>query len=313
MSGTYYRTTIRRAIRITIQKIQEKNSCYHLTIVNDETTGEQICKTCGQVLVKNMTDQTFEKYSEDFENSRTGPKISITMHDGGLSTIIGKSNFDSSHKPVSGTMKGPLNRMRMWDSRSKVNTTSRKNLVIALLEINKLKEKMALSDGIIERSAYLYRKASEKQLVRGRSVRAVVGACLYAACRDFETTRTIIEISKHMNEKRRSIAQSYRMLFQELNLRVSVPDSTNSIVRFSNNLGLSEQTKRDAIFILDSLKEKKVIAGKKPDAVAAVVIYMACIRNNLNISQYKISKVSGVSSITIRNRFKEFKNFIKLI
>jgi len=313
MPDTCYGSTVWKAIKITIQQVQEKNSCYHLAIINDENMGEQICKTCGQVLVNDMVDQTFEKYSEDFEKSRTGPKISITMHDGGLSTVIGKSNFDSNHKPVSSSMKGSINRMRIWDSRSKINTTSRKNLVIALLEISKLKEKMALSDGIIERASYLYRKAAEKQLVRGRSVRAVVGACLYAACRDYETTRTIIEISKYMNEKRRSIAQSYRILFQELNLKASVPDSTNSIIRFSNNLGLSEQTKRDAIFVLDSLKEKKVIAGKKPDAVAAVVIYMACIRNNVNISQYKISKISGISSITIRNRFKEFKKFVKLI
>ena len=293
--------------------MQEENSCIHLTLVCDENTGEQICKNCGQVLVQNMVDYASEKFSEDFANARTGPKISITMHDGGLSTIIGKSNFDSSHKPVSNAMKSPLNRMRMWDSRSKVNTSSKRNLVIALLEISKLKEKMALSDGIIERSSYLYRKAAEKQLVRGRSVRVVVGACIYAACRDFETNRTIIEISKNMNEKRRGIAQSYRMLFQNLNLQVSVPDPTNSIIRFSNNLGLSEQTKRDAIFILDTLKENRVVAGKKPDAVAAVVIYMACIRNNVDVSQHKISKVSGITSITIRNRFKEFRKYVKLI
>lgn len=313
MQCTSFKSKFWKAIRITIQRVQEENSCNHLSSVNDATTGEQICKNCGQVLVQNMIDYTSEKFSEDFANARTGPKVSITIHDGGLSTIIGKSNFDSSHKPVPGSMKSPLKRMRMWDSRSKVNSSSQRNLVIALLEIGKLKEKMALSDGIIERASYLYRKAAEKQLVRGRSVRAVVGACIYAACRDYETTRTIIEISKNMNEKRRSIAQSYRMLFQELNLKVSVPDPTNSIIRFSNNLGLSEKIKRDAILILDTLKEKQVVAGKKPDAVAAGVIYMAGIRNNLDISQHKISKVSGITSITIRNRFKEFRKYVKLV
>ncbi len=292
---------------------QDQNFCGHLAQLDDENTGERICKDCGQVLVKNMVNYSSEKFSEDFQNARTGPKISITSHDGGLSTVIGKSNFDSSHKPVSGPMKTSLNRMRIWDSRSKVKTSSQRNLMLALLEIAKLKEKMALSDGIVERAAYLYRKASEKKLVRGRSVKTIVGACIYAACRDFETNRTIIEISKNMDEKRKPIAQSYRMLFRRLNLQISVPDSTNSIVRFSNNLGLSEQIKRDAILILDTLKEKQLVSGKKPDAVSATVIYMACIRNNENISQNKISKVSGITSITIRNRFKEFKKYIKLI
>lgn len=291
--------------------MQEEISCVHLSQISDENTGEQICKKCGQVLDDNMVDYTSE-LSDDFQNARTGPKISIMIHDGGLSTIIGKSNVDSSRKPVSYEMKSSLKRMRMWDSRSK-SSNSQRSLTIALLEINKLKEKMTLSDAITERAAYLYRKAAENKLVRGRSIRAVVGACIYAACRDFGTTRTIIEISKNMNERRSIIAQSYRMLFQKLSLQISVPDPTNSIIRFSNNLGLSESTKRDAILLLDTLKEKQLVAGKKPDAVAAVVIYMACIRNKEDMSQYKISKVSGITSITIRNRFKEYKKHVKLI
>ncbi|HJJ23084.1 MAG TPA: transcription initiation factor IIB, partial [Nitrosopumilus sp.] len=244
---------------------------------------------------------------------RTGPKISITIHDGGLSTIIGRANFDSSGKAVSHGMKGTLNRMRMWDSRSKYSTTAHRNLTTALIEINKLKEKLSLSDAIIERAAYFYRKASEKKLIRGRTVKGIVGACIYAACRDLGTARTIIEISECMQERRKSIAKSYRLLFQQLSLQVSVPDPTSSIIRFSNNLELSEKIKRDAIFILDTLKEKQVVAGKKPDAVAATVVYMACIKNNESVSQQKISKISGITSITIRNRLTEFTKYVKLI
>jgi transcription initiation factor TFIIB len=235
------------------------------------------------------------------------------MHDGGLSTIIGRSNFDSSGKAVSYRMKGALNRMRMWDSRSKSHGSAHRNLTIALLEMNKLKEKMSLSDAIIERSAYFYRKASEKKLIRGRTIKGIVGACVYAACRDLGTTRTIIEISKCMQEKRNIIAKSYRLLFRQLSLEVPVPDSTSSIIRFSNNLGLPEKVKRDAIFILDILKENKVVAGKKPDAVAATVVYMACIKNNQSVSQQKISRISGITNVTIRNRLKEFTKYVPLV
>jgi len=293
--------------------LQDENSCIHLTSIFDENTGEQICKNCGQVLIHNMVDPSSDGFNTNFENTRTGPKISMTMHDGGLSTVIGKSNFDSSGKAIPYGMKSSLNRMRMWDSRSKAKTTSQRNLMIALLEINKLKEKMSLSDAIIERSAYFYRKAAEKKLIRGRTVKGIVGACIYAACRDLGTTRTIIEISKCMLERRNIIARSYRLLFQQLSLEVPVPDPTSSIVRFSNNMELSEKIKRDAIFILDTLKEKQVVAGKKPDAVAATVIYMACIKNNESISQQKISEISGITGITIRNRLKEFTKYVQLV
>ncbi|MEK0353487.1 MAG: transcription initiation factor IIB [Nitrosopumilus sp.] len=295
-----------------IQNIQDENSCIHLTSLFDDNTGEQICRKCGQVLVQNMVDSSYDGFNEDFKNSRTGPKISITMHDGGLSTIIGKSNFDSSGKAVSYGMRGALNRMRMWDSRSKSHSSAQRNLTIALVEMNKLKEKLSLSDAIIERAAYFYRKASEKNLIRGRTIKGIVGACIYAACRDLGTTRTIIEISKCMQEKRNIIAKSYRLLFRQLSLEVPVPDSTSSIIRFSNNLELPEKVKRDAIFILDILKENQVVAGKKPDAVAATVVYMACIKNNESMSQQKISEISGITSVTIRNRLQEFTKYVHL-
>ena len=150
-------------------------------------------------------------------------------------------------------------------------------------------------------------------MIRGRTIKGIVGACIYAACRDLGTTRTIIEISKCMQEKRNIIAKSYRLLFQQLSLEVPVPDSTSSIIRFSNNLELPEKVKRDAIFILDILKENKVVAGKKPDAVAATVVYMACIKNNQSMSQQKISRISGITNVTIRNRLKEFTKYVPLI
>ena len=296
-----------------IQNVQDENSCIHLTSLFDNNTGEQICRKCGQILDNNMVDSSYDGFNKDFTKSRTGPKISITIHDGGLSTIIGRSNFDSSGKAVSYRMKGTLNRMRMWDSRSKYHGSAHRNLTIALLEMNKLKEKMSLSDAIIERSAYFYRKASEKKLIRGRTIKGIVGACIYAACRDLGTTRTIIEISKCMQEKRNIIAKSYRLLFRQLSLEVPVPDSTSSIIRFSNNLELPEKVKRDAIFILDILKENQVVAGKKPDAVAATVVYMACIKNNQSMSQQKISRISGITNVTIRNRLKEFTKYVPLI
>ena len=296
-----------------IQNVQDENSCIHLTSLFDNNTGEQICRKCGQILDNNMVDFSYDGFNEDFNKSRTGPKISLTMHDGGLSTIIGRSNFDSSGKAVSYRMKGALNRMRMWDSRSKYHGSAHRNLAIALFEMNKLKEKLSLSDAIIERAAYFYRKASEKKLIRGRTIKGIVGACIYAACRDLGTTRTIIEISKCMQEKRNIIAKSYRLLFRQLSLEVPVPDSTSSIIRFSNNLELPEKVKRDAIFILDILKENQVVAGKKPDAVAATVVYMACIKNNQNMSQQKISRISDITNVTIRNRLREFTKYVPLI
>jgi len=42
-------------------------------------------------------------------------------------------------------------------------------------------------------------------------------------------------------------------------------------------------------------------------------IYMAGIKTGINLSQQKISKVSGITGVTIRNRYKEYIKHVELI
>jgi len=179
--------------------------------------------------------------------------------------------------------------------------------------MEKLKEKSYLSNAVIERSAYIYRKAAIAQLIRGRSIKGVVGACVYVACREMDATGMIIDISKNLQESRRVIAKNYRMLFRNFKMTISVPDPIKCIVKIANNLKIPENTKREAIHIFDTLKQKKLTVGKKPDAVAATVIYMASIKTGSNLSQQKISKISGITGVTIRNRYKDYVKYVELI
>jgi len=284
-------------------------SCSECSIIVDYETGEMICQSCGRILQENIVDERKEIIS--FRQDHHMP-TSLMIHDMGLSTIIGKTNRDFVGKPLDYGMKQSMKRMRLWDYRSQTKNTSERNLRIALYEMVKLKEKLGLSDTIIDRAAYLYRKAAKAQLIRGRTVKSIVGACVYAACRDMDTTRTIIEISNHLQEKRKLIAKAYRMLFQNLRFAVSFTDPINCIIKFANNLQIPENTKREAIKIFDTLKEKELTAGKNPNAVAATVLYMAGIKTNVNLTQHDITRISGITSVTIRNRLQDYKKYIEL-
>ena len=300
-----------------VQKVNysksEDYSCRDSFVITDFETGEIICQNCGIVIQNVDLQENYEK--NVFKNfdyaSHGGNRSSLRFHDMGLATIIGKTNQDSSGKALGFPMKQALNRMRLWDSRSQAKTSSERNLRYALLEMEKLKEKLALSDAIMERSAYVYRKAAKAQLIRGRSIKGVLGACVYIACREMDATRTIIDISKSLQEDKNSIARNYRMLFQNLKLAVSVPDFTKCIIKIANNLEMPENSKREAIHIFDIMKGKKLTAGKKPNAVAATVIYMASIKTNLNLSKQEIARMSGVTPVTIRNRYKEYIQHVK--
>ncbi|MGD8707877.1 MAG: transcription initiation factor IIB, partial [Nitrosopumilaceae archaeon] len=283
--------------KLQTSQIFQKKSCDHSEIVFDSNAGEQLCRKCGVVLVEKMVDFVSELHFRNNQNSRVGPKSSLKIHDRGLSTDIGNQNKDSSGNPLPYEMKNSLNRMRLWDSRSKNNTTGKRNLKIALIEMKKLAEKMSLSDMILERASYFYRKVSDKGLIKGRSVRAAVGACIHAACRDLGTNRTLKEIAKNIHESKKKISKTYRVIFQNLEFEIPRANITNIIVRLSNNAGISEKTKRDSLLIYEKLNKKTLVMGKKPNAVAATVIYMAAIRKKENMSQRKLAEIAEIPQI----------------
>lgn len=284
-------------------------------MITDLDTGEIICQNCGIVLQEKISlNRKLDNIFTDNEYaSYAGNKATLRIYDMGLATIIGTSNYDSTGKPIDYKIKPFMKRMRLWDARSKSKNTLEQNLRTALFEMEKLKGKLFLSNAIMERSAYLYRKASKAKLIRGRSVNGIVGACVYIACREIGVPRTIIDISKNLQESRHSIAKNYRMLFQNLKFTVSIPDPITSIIKIANNLEIPENTKRKAIHLFDQLKEQELTEGKNPDGVAATVIYMASIKTGINLSKQKISKASGITGVTIRNRYNEYIKYVKLI
>ena len=73
------------------------------------------------------------------------------MHDMGLATIINPINKDASGRPLSATMKNTIERLRTWDSRSQVQEPIDRNFRQAFGELNRLKDKLAISDAVIEK------------------------------------------------------------------------------------------------------------------------------------------------------------------
>jgi len=281
-------------------------SCGVKIILTDQNTGELFCGKCGLVISDKIIDMSAEWRSFSNEGgtdpTRTGAPTSLTMHDRGLSTVIGAINKDASGKPLSTSMKSSIERLRTWDSRSQTQSSSDKNLRQALNEMSKLKDKLALTDAVIEKASYIYRKSLERKLVRGRSIQGLVAACLYAACRNTETPRTIQDISNGMNIRKKDIARCYRLVFRELELKMPVVDPVKGVSRIASIAKLNEKTKRKAIQILNQAKDTGLAAGKDPMGIAAAALYLACISTGEIKSQKEISIASGITEVTIRNR-----------
>ena len=166
---------------------------------------------------------------------------------------------------------------------------------------------LALNDAVIEKTAYIYRKALDKGLVRGRSIPGLVAASLYAACRNTETPRTLSDVATGINIKRKDVARCYRLLLRELDLKMPVVDPMKGVARIASVASLSEKTKRKAMEYLKEATRIEVSAGKDPMGLAAAALYLACVVVGENKTQKDIAQAAGVTEVTIRNRYKGLK------
>ena len=288
------------------------DTCKTYPVITDSDRGEVFCGGCGLVLVQNLDDASYENHSynsEDFmKNTRTGPATSLTMYDNGLSTVIGIK--DSSGNNLSNKTKFEFNRLRTWDQRSKSRATSSLSKAFTLL--HGMKTKIGVPDNVVENAAYIYRKAVNAKLTRGRTMASLISASLYAACRMNNTPRTLDDIADAGNVERRILSRDLRTIIKKLGLNLHQYDTTSFIAKISNNMGLSEKTKRDAFEILRRSENEKITAGKHPVAQAAASLYISSILNGEKISQKKFSNESGVSDVTIRNRANLIKKTLKI-
>jgi transcription initiation factor TFIIB len=285
-------------------------------MLTDSNTGEMFCSKCGFVATDRVEQEgpewrSFSKEEGD-NRTRTGTPTSLAMHDMGLATIINPQNKDATGKPLSATMKSTIERLRTWDNRSQVHEPVDRNFRQAFSELDRLKTKLALSDPVIEKTAYIYRKALDKGLVRGRSIPGLIAASLYAACRNTETPRTLTDVANGINIKRKDIARCYRLLLRELDLKMPVVNPIKCISRISSIAELSEKTKRRAVDILDQATKIELSAGKDPMGLAAAALYLSCVKNGEDKTQRDIAEAANVTEVTIRNRYKGLKDSLNL-
>ncbi|MEE8186139.1 MAG: TFIIB-type zinc ribbon-containing protein [Nitrososphaerales archaeon] len=298
------------------KSVQRCPRCGRGPMVVDTAGGELFCSSCGYVVMEKIEEtgpewRAFSKEEKD-DRSRTGVPASLAMHDMGLATVIGVEDRDASGRSLPASMKAAIERLRTWDGRSQVHEPVDRNLRQAFSELDRLADKLNLSDAVIEKAAYIYRKALERGLVRGRSISALIAASLYAACRDTETPRTLKDVAAACNIKKKDIARCYRLLLRDMELKMPVVDPTKCVSRIASKAGLSEKTKRRALIILKRAEATRTSAGKDPMGLAAAALYVACVLEGESKTQKDVAEAAGVTEVTIRNRYKGLKHALNL-
>lgn len=282
--------------------------CKSSNIVLDESSGEMVCAHCGLVVTDTLVSKEPEwrafNHREREAKSRVGMPLSLSIHDKGLSTTIGKVSKDANGRSLPTNKRYEMLRLKKWHIRSTYQDSSHRNLSHAMTELSRLCDKMHLPKPVKEKAASIYRKALDDELVRGRSINAISAASLYAACRTTKTPRTLIELSKHSTIDKKDLARCYRLLIKELELQMPIPRAKYRVPKIAAKINLGEKTQQKAVNILREAEEKKITAGKDPMGLAAAALYIACVITDDKRTQKTIANAAGVTEVTIRNRYK---------
>ncbi len=290
--------------------------CGSKNLIHDDDSGEIICGGCGLVIKESIVNDGPEWRAftpgEKESRSRVGVPLSFAIHDKGLTTVIGRIGKDAYGRSIPLNTKLQMLRLRKWQIRSRVHSSTDRNLAQAMAELDRLCDKLHIPVNIKERAAVIYRKALDSGLVRGRSISAIAAASLYAACRITQTPRTLREITHQSPIDKKDIARCYRLMLKDLGIKMPKPDAQLRVPKIAAKVGVGEKTQQTAVEILRRASKIRTTAGKDPMGLAAAALYIACVMNNEKRTQKVIADAAGVTEVTIRNRYKGLKDDLGL-
>ena len=274
------------------------------SIILIEEKGETVCGQCGLIINERLVDHSRSgkrAYTNQEKNSReqTGAPISILLPDMGLSTVIDKQKINNPD----------LKRAAKWNTRI---TWQKRNLLIATTELKRISSNLNLPNHVKEEGMRLYIEAFKRKLLRGRSINAMVAACLYLACRKKDIPRTLQEILDEASVTAKDVRRSISILTRELNFKTQSTDPVALIPRYVSDLKLDSEIEALTKKILTTYISNFSISGKDPKGLCAGAIYLACRIKDLELTQQQIVNSIGVTEVTLRSRYKELKNKLKI-
>jgi len=279
--------------------------CGSTRIVHDQENGEAACADCGLVVEERGFDGRPEWRSlnpEDrVEKSRVGLPARLSIHDKGLATAIDPSGEDAQGKKLPPSTRFQMKRLRKWHVRFRVGSSAERSLSQAMVELDRLCGKLSVPDHVKEEAAYVYRKAFEKGLVRGREINALVPASLYASCRRAGLPRTIGEVAAASLVEGKVVARCYRLILKELGLQVPPLDPFAYVSKVASAARVSGASEGLAAEILRLARERRLLTGCHPAAAAAAALYAACRLNGEKRSQADLAYAAGITEVTLRN------------
>ena len=270
----------------------------------DENNKELICNNCGLLITEQelLLVSKRKKEKEEEEEIEIKPKKD---EDRNRNTNINLDvNLNLKIKPSNKTEQRVLQ---------------------GILKLEEISRKLQLDKEIKKKAAEVYKKAILKDLIKGRKNNVVISTCIYIAARKLGLNISLERICLEAGVGKRLLARNIRTFCRKLNIELKPTRIEEVLFSLSKSLSLSEEDLTKAYQIIQSAREQGInLNGKNRFGIAAAAIYLATeggrgnnkIKNKHKhkniITQRKLSIITGVTEITIKNRVRELRSCLSL-
>ncbi|MHA1794475.1 MAG: hypothetical protein ACTSUK_00050 [Promethearchaeota archaeon] len=270
---------------ISSHKLSNSSQIHIHKFHDDYNSGYRVCTECGFV----AQDLLFSQY-----------------------TPYNEQNKDQFLQKIPSSSKNSIssNLNRAFKLEKKV-PWSQKKISLGKNELKRLISQFSLPKLILDRSFYLFQKICRESCFKTHYIRLMSQVCLYYAVKE-RGFPIIMEDIVDRTRYRLSLAQQYYyLLIRTLNLPNTSGNALGFISRYGTHLHLDESLIQKTIQLVHKLQSKKNLSGYDNRGIAAGALYFVCNMHRIRLSQKLLAKITGISEITIRSRYKEICVFYK--
>ncbi|MBX0288438.1 transcription initiation factor IIB family protein [Halomicroarcula sp. F28] len=277
----------------------------------DRVGGETHCSDCGLVVEEQQIDHgpEWRSFDED-ECRRTGAPRTVTRHDKGLSTEIGRAHSDANGTVLTARKKRRLSRQRTLHRRSRFESKRQRNLSHGLGEIRRVTSALELSDTIRTQACSLFKTAQDADLLIGRSIEGGAAAAVYIACR----CNNAIEMHRLAEVARCSeshIWTVYKVFQRDLELPIPIERPSERVPRVLEAMPVpaTDATGRRARELAQLVDDEQGFTGSRR-AIAAGCVYLASEETGQEWTQTTVAEAAGVVPQTLRTWYRQLQDHV---
>ena len=275
---------------------------------------ETACEDCGLILEDRPIDHGPEWHAfneaERTERERTGPALTPTRHDRGLSSEIGFDRTDANGTTLSGRKRSQIGRLRREHRRGRWSSKAEQNLAHGFSEVQRIVGALDLPRSLRDQACRLYRTAAGEDLIRGRSIEAMAAASVYAACRCAGLLRTLEEVGGTSAVSHERVHNAYSVLNRELELPTVPVEPPEYVPKLMSALDVSPAARQRAVDLAKQVATSGVANGCHPAGVAAGCVYQATKELDERLTQAALADAAEVTPMTVRARWKQLQTLL---